>query len=151
MLQCSALWPWCSAMYDNNSQVGLVSQSLSLFKTIKSDLISQFFFFFFCKYLQHHTWSMGHSGQVGGSLRRGCYPPTSDSILNSFSPSSFFFLLLLVLLPPPPLLLSFSFLAFPPPEKKSTSAHPCLEGRGEFWLAACLFFFPFHFFFKVAI
>lgn len=63
---------------------------------------------------------MGHSGQVGGSLHQGCYPPTSDSSLNSFSLFSLSFLL--------------SFFASPPPERK---VHP--QVHAWFWLAASLF------------
>lgn len=62
---------------------------------------------------------MGHSGQVGGSLQQGCYPPTSDSSLNSFSLFSLFFLL--------------SLLASPPPAIK---VHPHIQAW--FWLAASL-------------
>lgn len=71
------------------------------------------------KYLQHQTWSMGHSGQVGGSLQQGCYPPTSDSSLNSFFLFIMFFLL--------------SILASHHQREKYIHS-PCL-----FWLAAALF------------
>lgn len=77
------------------------------------------------KYLQHHTRSMGHSGQVGGSLQQGCYLPTSwlqpqlilplQSFLPSFLP------------------------CIPTTREKSTSTHPSLV------LTCCRFVF------KVAI
>lgn len=75
--------------------------------TIKSDfsLIS-------VKYLQHHTWSMGHSGQVGGSLQQGCYPPTS-------------WLQPQLILPLQSFLPSFLH-CIPTTREKSTSMHPCL-------------------------
>lgn len=95
-------------------------QSCCQLLTIKSD-----YSFISVKYLQHHTRSMGHSGQVGGSLQQGCYPPTSwlqpqlilplQSFLPSFLP------------------------CIPTTREKSTSTHPSLV------LTCCRFVF------KVAI
>ena len=55
---------------------------------------------------------MGHSGQVGGSLQQGCYPPTSWLQPQLILPLQSF----------PP-----SFLpCIPTTREKSTSTHPCL-------------------------
>ncbi len=63
---------------------------------------------------------MGHSGQIGGSLQRGCYPPTSW-----FQPQ-----LILPLQSFPP----SSLHCIPTTERK---VHPYI--RSWFWLAATLF------------
>lgn len=46
-----------------------------LYKNLKPQ--SQSISFISLKYLQHHTWSTGHSGQAGGSLQQRCCLPTS--------------------------------------------------------------------------